>query len=357
MIYAAPPIDGSLASKLEELDALRAQLGPQSIRPLRWMGTLRRLAMASAVESSTSIEGYSVPSGDVVALAEGREQPGTGDENRLAIACYGRAMRHVAAMAADPGFSWTERVLLDLHFDACEFQGDKDPGRWRTGPVSVTGPGGRVAYRAPDAADVPGLMHEVVMWLETGDRDAPAVVRAALAHLHVVAVHPFRDGNGRVARIAQSLALALDGFVSFEFASIEEYLGERTQDYYAMLERTQDGSYRPDRSTREWVEFCVDAHIDQARRRLGQIAAAGRRWEALERLAECRGWPERLVVALEQSLVGEVDRAAYAEEADVSRATASTDIRRLLDAGLIEREGNGRSTRYRATEQLRAEAG
>ena len=71
-------------------------------------------------------------------------------------------------------------------------------------------------------------MAEVVDWLENEDLDSHVVVRGAMAHLHAVSVHPFRDGNGRISRIAQSLVLAREGFVSPEFGSIEEYLGERT---------------------------------------------------------------------------------------------------------------------------------
>lgn len=356
MLFATPPIEGPLRRRLDELADLRQRLGSETGRPLRWMGTLRRLVRATAVESSTSIEGYSVSPEEALALVNGDEQPG-GDESRLAVASYGRAMRHVAAMAADPRFRWSERVLLDLHFDACEFQTDKGPGLWRSGPVSVTGPGGRIAYRAPDADEVPNLMGEVADWLERGDLDAPAVVRAAMAHLHVVAVHPFRDGNGRVARITQSLVFAREGLVSFEFASIEEYLGERTQDYYDVLEQTQGGSYKPERSALHWVEFCVEAHIDQAQRRLTQIAAAATRWTALEALAESRNLPDRMVIALEQALAGATDRGRYANEAGVSAATASADLRRLVDAGLIFQRGLGPSSRYLAADALHREIG
>lgn len=357
MIFATPPIDGSLDRQLQELGRLRERLGSETGRSLRWVGTLRRLVRASAVESSTSIEGFSVDPEEAVGLVSGDTRPSADDENQLAVASYGRAMRHVAAMAADPRFRWSERVLLDLHFDACEFQSDKDPGLWRRGPISVTGPRGRIAYRGPDAEAVPDLMAEATDWLERGDLDAPAVVRAAMAHLHVAAIHPFRDGNGRVARIAQSLVLARDGLVSFEFASIEEYLGERTQDYYDVLELTQGGSYKPERSAREWVEFCVEAHLDQAQRRLDQIAAAGARWAMLETIAEQRGWPDRMVIALEQSLLGGTDRGRYAREAETSPATASADLRRLTDAGMLEQRGLGRNSRYVATEQLRREIG
>jgi Fic family protein len=73
-------------------------------------------------------------------------------------------------------------------------------------------------------------MTDVVGWLREGDLDAPVVVRAAMAHLHLVSVHPFGDGNGRIARIVQSLVLAREGLLSPEFASIEEYLGKHTRE-------------------------------------------------------------------------------------------------------------------------------
>jgi Fic family protein len=193
-------------------------------------------------------------------------------------------------------------------------------------------------------------------WLEDGDLDAHVIVRAAMAHLHVVSVHPFRDGNGRISRIAQSLVLARDGLLSPEFSSIDEYLGHNTQQYYAVLRQVQGGSYQPERDAGAWVRFCVTAHIAQARQRLEQIAEATTRWATLERLVERRGWPDRLVIALEQSLLDGAERAAYATEAEISPATASSDLRRLLDAGLVIQVGRTRSTRYVASDELRRAA-
>jgi Fic/DOC family len=353
MIFATPPIAKDLRFELDELDRLRQELGGELGRTTPWMGALRRVVAASSIEGSTSIEGYSVGPAEAMALLSG-EAPSGEDESRLAVACYARAMDHVGAMARDPRFRWTDRVILDLHFDACYFQRDKSPGLWRTGPISVTGPNGEIDYRGPDGEDVVELMAEIVAWLEEDEGDADVVVRAAMAHLNVVSVHPFRDGNGRVARIVQSLVLAREGMVSPEFSSIEEYLGKNTPAYYAALRDAQGGSYQPDRDASGWVRFCVKAHISQAKRRLDQIREAGVRWECLEREAEDRGWPDRFVIALEQSLIGGADRARYGEEAGVSTATVSADLRRLLDSGLVEQRGRGPGTRYWATESLRS---
>lgn len=213
---------------------------------------------------------------------------------------------------------------------------------------------GRVVYQAPPAGEVPGLMAEVVAWLDRGDRDAHVVVRAAMAHLHVVSVHPFRDGNGRVSRIVQSLVLARDGLLTPEFASIEEHLGEHTRAYCEQLQRAHGRTYDPGRDVGDWVAFCVRAHLDQARRRLAQVQDAATRWERLEALAERRGWPGRFVIGLEQSLFDACDRTSYAREADVSAGTASSDLRRMVEAGLLVQTGQGPATRYAPSEALRA---
>lgn len=343
-----------LAGQLRELDELRRQLGDATGVLGPWLGQLRRQTRASSVESSVSIEGFRIPAGEGPAIVAGTEVPDPRDADRMAVACYARAMDHVGVMAIDPHFRWLDRVILDLHFDACIFQRNRSPGLWRTGPIHVTSPsGGDPAYEGPDGSEVPGLMAEVVEWLEHGDLDAHVAVRAAMGHLHVVSVHPFADGNGRIARIVQSLVLAREELLTPEFSSIEEYLGHHTENYYRLLQQVQGGLYMPDRDATPWVRFCIAAHIQQARQRLGQIAAAGVRWAALEELATHRGWPDRLVIALEQSLFDGVERAAYASEADVSPATATSDLRRLVDAGLVVQQGRTRSTRYVGSDQLR----
>jgi Fic family protein len=352
MIYATPQPSRSLQARLDELARLRESLEQKVGGRGRWMGSLRREVRAHSIEGSTSIEGFSVTPEEALALTSGTEFGGN-DEDRQAVACYARAMDHVGTMAVDPGFRWLDRVILDLHFDACGFQRDRDPGLWRTGPIGVTGADGSLEYRGPKGEEVVGLIDEVVEWLNSGDLEADVVVRAAMAHLHVTSVHPFRDGNGRVARIVQSLVLAREGLASPEFFSIEEYLGAHTREYYAALREVQAGSYQPRRDATSWVAFCIEAHIAQATRRLAQIEEAATRWQRLEGLVEERGWPERLVIALEQSLLGGTERGKYGEEADVSPATASADFRRLLDAGLVRQQGQGRNTSYLASGLLR----
>ncbi len=353
MLFSTPTLELQAAKWLVELDDLRRRLGDRAGVPAPWLGQLRRHAKASAARSSVSIEGYEVREDQAVAISAGGKFEDD-DVAQLALACYARAMDHVGVMAEDPTFTWSDRVILDLHFDACAFQREKSPGRWRDGPVSVTSSDGcPPEYVGPPAAQVPALMLEVAEWLEHGDLDAHVVVRAAMAHLHVISVHPFADGNGRVSRIVQSLILARGGLLAPEFGSIEEYLGHNTAAYYRALRDAQGGSYQPHRDAADWVAFCVDAHLAQARQRLAQIERAAVRWSFLEELVERRGWPERMVIALEQSLFEGCSRSIYSAEAGISPVTAGGDFRRLLDAGLLVREGRTRNTRYLAGEDLR----
>lgn len=354
MIFATPTLSPGLEAQLEELGRLKKELNAEVGIRNPWMGALRREVRARSIESSTSIEGFSVSPEEALALTSGRQTPVQDNEDQQAVACYSRAMDHVGAMADDPHFRWIDRVVLDLHFDACHFQRDKSPGRWRTGPIGVTGADGSLEYRGPDADEVVPLMDEVLTWLAEGDLDADVFGRAAMAHLNVISVHPFRDGNGRVARIVQSLVLARSGLASPEFFSIEEYLRDHTREYYAALRETQGGSYQPERDATGWVAFCLDAHLAQARRRLAQIERAATRWQRLEEIVKSHSWPDRLVIALEQSLLGGTDRSRYGEEAAVSPATASTDFRRLVEAGLIDQRGRTRNISYVASDSLRS---
>jgi Fic family protein len=356
MIYVTPKPDATLLEELAAFDQLRDELGSHARAAGPWLGSLRRQWRASSAESSIEIEGYRVPSEETLAITSGAEPPDPTDEDRMALSSYARAMDHVGVMAADEEFEWVERVVLDLHFDACYFQKDKDPGQYRKRGIEVTSPGGGPPmYTGPPADHVRPLMREVVQWLSAGDLDAHIVVRAAMTHLNVVSVHPFRDGNGRISRIAQSLVLALGGLLAPEYVSIEEYLGEHTDAYHAALQAVQGGSYQPQHDAMPFVRFCAGAHLEQARRRLLQLTQAGQRWAYLEQLVEKRGWPDRLVIALEQILFHGTDRTTYAAEAEVSAPTATNDLRRLMDAGLIQQRGRGPSTRYVASERLAAD--
>jgi Fic family protein len=353
-IYATPPKSPALLRRLEELDEVRRYLAQHlgdSAQP--WTGALRRLAAAEATVGSTSIEGYGASLEDTVEILAGRHPSGASDETQRIIAAYAQAMDRVAVLADDHRFQWSPQTVLDLHFLVCHPQPQAGPGRLRDGSVIVTRGLGRDPYRAPAASDVPALVNEVARWLDSGDLARHPVVRAAMAHLNLVSIHPFRDGNGRVARIVQSLVLAKEGLLRPELVSVEPYLGRHTREYYAALEEAQGPAFDPHRDASAWVEFCIEAHVFEATERRRWLEIAYARHDFCELLIREQGYPERFVTALDQALLGlPVTNVDYRRGAVIASPTATQDLQRLRRDGWLEQEGGGRSVRYIAGRKL-----
>ena len=354
-IFALPPKSPALLNRLSELDELRRYLAQNlgdSAQP--WTGALRRLAAAEAAVGSTSIEGYGASLEDTVEILAGRHPSGTSGETQRIIAAYAQAMDRVAVLADDRRFEWSRQTILDLHFLVTHPQPEAGPGRFRDGSVIVTRGPGRDPYRPPPAPEVPALVGEVATWLSAGDLSRHPVVRAAMAHLNLVSIHPFRDGNGRLARVVQSLVLAKEGLLRPELVSIEPYLGRHTREYYAVLEEVQGRTFEPKRDVSAWIEFCIEAHVFEAAERRRWLEVAHARHDFCEELARGEGYPERFSLALEQALLGlPVTNADYRRETDIASPTAAQDLQRLRRDGWLAQEGGGRSVRYVAGKKLR----
>jgi len=340
-------------TKLDELRRYLARHLGESAQP--WTGALRRLAAAEATVGSTSIEGYGTSVEAAFEILAGGHPAETSEETQRIIAAYGQAMDRVGALADDPHFRWSRQTVLELHFLVCHPQVDARPGRLRDGSVFVTRGPGREPYRPPESAAVPGLVNELAAWLESGDVPRHPVVRAAMAHLNLVSIHPFRDGNGRLARVVQSLVLAKEGLLRPEFVSIEPYLARHTREYYAVLEEVQGPAFDPSRDVSSWVEFCIDAHVTEATERAQWVRVAYARHDFCTRLAADHAYPERLVAALDQALLGlPLTNADYRRDAEIASPTAVQDLQRLRRDGWLEQQGGGRSVRYVATAKLHA---
>ena len=353
-IYATPPKSRALERRLTELDELRRYLARhlgETAQP--WTGALRRLAAAEAAVGSTSIEGYGASLADTIEILAGRHPAKASEETQRIIAAYGQAMDRVAALADDSQFRWSPQTFLELHFLISHPQPNARPGRFRDGPVIVSRGAGRDAYRAPVSHEVPALAGEVVTWLESGDLGRHPIVRAAMAHLNLVSIHPFRDGNGRVARVVQSLVLAKEGLLRPELVSIEPYLGRHTREYYTILEEVQGPAFDPSRDASAWVEFCIEAHVLEATERRRWLEIANARHDFCDQLARDHGYLERCVIALDQALLGlPLTNADYRRETEIASPTAVQDLQRLRRDGWLDQRGGGRSVRYLASNKL-----
>jgi Fic family protein len=358
MLFTTPKLTQSDQRVIEEIEALRSEFRHRLAEPRRWEGQLRRSLTAAAVRGSTHIEGYTISPEDSETLMLGGEiSPDTDEATRAAVTGYRDALTYVQRAAGFQIFAWDHTLLSALHFMMTRADESAHGGQYRAGGVWVSGgPNRPPVYTAPDAADVPSLMGEFVRWLGEGDLDAPALVRASMAHLNLVSIHPWRDGNGRMSRAIHTLVLAREGVLAPEFSSIEEWLGAddyNTLEYYGALRETQRGTWQPQRSAASWVRFCLTAHHLQAQEVQRRFEAAARLWYRLEEITRRERLDERVISALYAAAQGQLRRTAYQAEESLTRDQALADLRTLRQRDLIEPIGHARTQRYVAGSSVR----
>lgn len=223
-------------------------------------------------------------------------------------------------------------------------------GTWRddaSGPMQVvSGPLGRerVHFTAPPAARLPQDIRRFLAWIETPPMIDP-VLAAALAHLWFVTIHPFDDGNGRIARAIADLALARSEKTAQRFYSMSAQIRVERNAYYEILERTQKG----DGDITAWMLWfigCLQRAIDGAHGALAAVLQKASFWETHgpKRFNERQtGILNRLLDGFE----GRLTSSKWAKLAKCSQDTAGRDIAALIEAGALRRgEAGGRSTYY-----------
>lgn len=357
MPFSVPRLTRDDIMVLEAIDQLRNDLRLNLARPRRWHGALRRQTKARSVRGSNSIEGIDVTDSEAMAIVAGEEEQVTVDKTWLAIKGYSDAMTYARAVATDAKISIDESLIRSLHFMVQGYDLDRRPGQYRLGDIHVLEEDtGRAVYTGPDAGAVPDLMTRMVEDLHTWQEDGvPALVQGAMAHLDLVMIHPFADGNGRLSRILQSLVLYRGGIEEAEFVSVEEYLGHNTQAYYGVLASVGQGRWNPGRDAAEWIEFILIAHFRQARTVQRRIWRLSRVAEQVDELIESLDLPVRAAPALELSFSGwHLRNATYRDLAQVRPNVASRDLNALVDAGVLQRHGAKRGTWYSAAPAHRA---
>jgi Fic family protein len=211
-------------------------------------------------------------------------------------------------------------------------------------------------YVGPDHEMLAGLMDELITWLNEGDLDASVHVRASMAHLNLVKIHPWADGNGRMSRALSTLVFSREALMPPEFSSIEEWLGraQNTYTYYQVLEEVGGREWSPERDTHPWIKFCLRAHHIQAQQAKRRVDLLSKAWVALSEAVAPAGLEERNVFALLPAFWGSrVRRAVYQQDAELSPQQAIRDIREMCRLGWLVSQGQARGRYYVAGPTMR----
>ncbi|MEO8436986.1 MAG: Fic family protein [Chloroflexota bacterium] len=342
-LYLSHAITPETQERLDAWSAALAQEAPHE--PTRWHVHFHRYMRSVTVAASTAIEGNPMSAPQVDALLSGETvmAPMHAQQENLN---YNRALDLATTFALTPTFLWTETIPRAINSTLLHSLPDDRLGRYRDGPVIVGG-----TYQAPSEHVVDRLMGTFIEWLR--DCDEHPLVRVALLHLNLVAIHPFFDGNGRTARILSTLALMRAGVQAPELLTVETYLAARRVEYFQRLSDALGESYQPDRhSATEWIDYYVnvstglldiETRLDEAFPiDLGVIAAT------LDRLGQPPGW----ATVLHMAATYPVRSRDIAEVYERSLPWARGLLNQLVTAGWLHQEGRTRASRWLPTPQL-----
>ena len=314
---------------LEEIARIREQLRSSLVK-VPWVPSLVKDAMARSAWGSTAIEGCTLSLEAVKGLLEGKDAVGYPDRHVRMAQNYLDALTWMQKHGSEKAL--LEKDVLRLHAIVSEGAVDDGPvGRYRRVDVRAG------LHICPDWRKVPGLTRDLLSWLNGPAKELSAVFSSAILHLRFAEIHPFRDGNGRVARALATWQLYRMGFDTLHVFALDEVLLENRSLYIKNLQRVQvEGQ-----DMGGWLEFMAEAVLETLERVQGRIQKLGRlgakplsltlRQETLLRVLRERGALGIRDIA--RSLRLTVPGAHYA-------------LRPLLKSGVVKKTGAYKTTRY-----------
>jgi Fic family protein len=331
MTVALRAIDQSQGSER----AFRLQL-PETLKTLK---TLIQIARIQSVESSNAIENVTAPHARVVELVEDKTTP----ENRseAEIAGYRAVLDTIHASAQQIPFK--PSVVEQLHRDLYQFT-SVPAGHWKTVENSieeVRADGTQfVRFRTVSAAETPAAMEELHERFARATRSADyhPLLLAGCYVFDFLAIHPFRDGNGRLGRLLTLLLLYQASYEVGRFVSLERLVQESSETYYDARREAGIGWHTDEHDITPWLEYLlgiIAAAYKEFESRVGVIAGRGSKREAIRQFV-------RQSIA-DEFTVADVRRAAPA----ASQSYISKTLAKMRDEGLIEPNGTGTSARWR----------
>lgn len=222
--------------------------------------------------------------------------------------------------------------------------------KWRDdtqGPMQViSGPIGKekIHFRAPPADRLSDEIRRFLMWFENFEYDLDGVIKAGLAHLWLVTIHPFDDGNGRIARAVGEMALARSEQTHQRFYSLSSQIQLERSDYYDILEKTQKG----DLDVTEWLLWflvCLDRSILRSDDTLSAVMEKARFWDHFNE-AQLNDRQIKVLNRLFDGFEGNLTTTKWAKLTKCSQDTAYRDILALVEVGALRADGAGRNTHY-----------
>jgi Fic family protein len=332
-------IPSSMALALAGIDLGRGRQEAHRQQQPEALKTLVEIARIQSTEASNAIEHVTAPRKRIEALVAEKTTPANRSEEE--IAGYRAVLDTIHASAADIAFK--PRVVEQLHQDLYQFT-NVPAGRWKTveNAIEEERPDGTkvVRFRTVSAAETPAAMDELHVRfadaLRAGDYHPLLLIGSYV--FDFLAIHPFRDGNGRMARLLTLLALYQSGYEVGRFISLERLMNESKETYYDALEAAGHGWHEDGHDIKPWLRYflgTLNAAYKEFESRVGVLDGKGAKAEAVKQFIRSS--------VSEEFAVGEIRQFA----AGVSQSHLSKTLARLRDQGIITPVGVGRSAKWR----------
>lgn len=200
-----------------------------------------------------------------------------------------------------------------------------------------------VYYEAPAADKLPAYLDDFIKWANTRDNVNP-VIKTAVAHLWFISLHPFEDGNGRIARALTDMMLSRAENTPYRFYSLSAQIQKDKKEYYNVLEKTQKGSL----DITEWVEWflkCLEKSIRASDNLIDKIVQKALCWQEFNKIPLDKN-QQKIINMLLDGFEGNLTSGKWAKICKCSQDTANRSIKYLMENNILEQEGTGRSTHY-----------
>ncbi len=336
-------ITNKTLTNISKIEAAEEVIKHSPLLPL-WEKQFKEDAIVRSAYHGTHIEGNALHKDDAKDILEGKQVIGR-PRDIQEIINYRKVIDFIDEEAKRKIDKITELLIKKLHKTITEKILSTDQGEYRNKQVIIRNSStGEVTFRPPPPLEVPFLMREFVYWLNRDDKDKiHPVLKAGICHHELVRIHPFIDGNGRVARVLATLILLLGGYDIRRFFSLEEYYDKDAVSYYHNLQKASSG----DLTT--WLEyFTYGAAIE-----FEKIKEKILKLSKDVKLKEKFGGQQIYLTERQMKLVEYLQEVGYIQNQifanvfpQVSEDTVLRDLQDLIKKGLIKKVGSTKAARY-----------
>lgn len=341
-------ISPDVLSAVAEIAEIKAVVERSRVLPLSEL-QLKREALIRMVHTSTSIEGNRLAEHQVDRVLSGMSVAAD-DKSILEVKNYQNAVKEVEKLAKEKQ-ELSASLILKLH--AISMKGllpEEKLGKFRPGEIYVVDDNGdgteQLRYQGPSAEDIKRLIKEMVDWYNkaTEKEQLHPVIKAGILHLQFVSIHPFSDGNGRMARLLTQFSLYRDGWDFRKIIVLEEFYNKDRQEYYNAENIVQGDKYHEGQDLTPWLEYFIAGFLIEARKVFKTINSLGfnKNTEGTQTVLD----PDEVKIIDLLVSSSSIKSDDIMKLLGVAKRTAQLKLKGLVEKELIKAEGKGPATYY-----------